>query len=367
MITSSLQRHLSIYGKRRLFGARFPNVSFEALPLEGPLTHPVWRTHVLNLSERTSWPWPGKTLHVTNRPTSLFRKLGYRYIAEVENIFSLLTPDYTKRPDFRIDEALERIERELDTGRVRRVVFQSQGAYDMSAKWFSPRMREVARTVQIVPERLDTKQVDPEERRVRVLIVGQAIYRKGLFMLPRIIAEVRKQRPEMHFTCVSTEPVPFLADVDGLDVIEIWRMSDSMRKEVYDAHHFVLNLTLSDALGVYLESLRFNTPMIGYPGQHGGNLVPADGGIMLEPPLFVYADHDFDRHYSIASFPDYVRSLHEQGFFDDAERTAIDALIALPTGDAYQTMLARQHAFAKAHFQVDDWLRSMAGLYAELD
>ena len=52
--------------------------------------HVVWDVHERFLQYHTAPPLPGKVLHVINRRPSGFESLHYRYISELENIFSLL-------------------------------------------------------------------------------------------------------------------------------------------------------------------------------------------------------------------------------------------------------------------------------------
>lgn len=347
--------------RRRWVNPQFDQVSMIPIDLK---MHPAWRSHALFLQDRTALPWPGKTIHAINRIPDSMR--GRRYVAETENLFSLLPKSITRTSKFNINKSIELIEQEIHSGFLQRIIFQSPGAWAMNQKWFTPDIESVSRLVQTVPDAIHARTHNTETDQLRILIIGTSIYYKGLFMLPRIVQETRRHRPDVQFTCVISTPLPFLDGTDGIDTIVVPMMDETMRADMYQNHHFVMNLSLGDALGVYLESIRFNTPMITFQGQHADAFVPDGGGFILEQPLFIYGKADFDRHYRVDQFPDYVQQKIQQNFFASAEDDVIELIRGLDLGEDYQAMVTRQYQHGCEHLNVPDWLDSMGRLYSEL-
>ncbi|MFH1819656.1 MAG: hypothetical protein ABIK82_22725 [Pseudomonadota bacterium] len=348
--------------RRSLLNPAFPNVSF--LPLSTD-THPAWMAHVNFLQDKTAWPLPGKTLHVVNRLPNVLK--GFRYVSETEALFSILHKDYTRSPDFSVPGAVRRIEKEVESGKLRRIIFQSRSAFEVSSKWMTPRIEAISRTVQVVPQAIQKRPVPASESEIKILTIGSSNYRKGLFLLKNVIPAARRCRPDISFTCVSSVPLPGMATIDGLEVLVIDRMDEQTRRWIYASHHYLLNLSLGNALGVFLECCQFNIPMIGYPGQHGGSFVPVGTGLMLEAPIFELEEERFDLKWTIRDFPDYLAKLHEEGFFRDAEDALVESISGLDAGGPYAAMLERQFEFAQKNLSVDSWLTAMARVYDELD
>ncbi len=360
-------RQLAAYRHRNLLRPRYPNVSFVPLP---PDFHPVWAVHRLHLQDETAWPLPWTTLHVVCRKPRFFA--GYRYISETECLFAILHKDFTRSPDFSIAEAIRRIEREISSGRLLKIIFQSPSARRMNEKWFTPAIDAVAETVLITPETFVERKSSHPLSPLKVLTVGNLIWEKGLFMLPGIVARTRRQRPDIEFTCVTSSRYSPLEGVKGLKPIVIWRMNPEQKARVFTEHHFLLNLPLGDTLASFLDCIKFNLPMITFPGQHGPDFVPEGTGYILPSPHYIYEPADFDRNYTLGSagpraFNQYVIRLHSENFFADTEAYIAEFLVKLGLGEEdYAALVQRQDEFRRNALQPSQWLERMTSVYRSL-
>jgi hypothetical protein len=360
----SLKRVFAL-ANRSFVAPIFPKVSF--LPISEDV-HPAFRAHYIHLQDMTSLPFPGKVLHVINRIPIFLQ--SYSYIAEVEGLFSLLPKKITRGGGFSCRESIRLIEAKLTNGKLRRIIFQSQPALELDRQWMTSKIEEASRVVPLIPVDLHPRTVNDAEvlqASIRILIVGRERYRKGLFLLPHIIPKVRESRPDIQFTCVSSEPIPELEGVDGLNVIVVNIMSEECRRQIFTSHHYLLNLSIGDALGIFIDSLRFNIPMIGFPGKHGAYYVPPGSGILIQAPLFEFEGSNWDRQWSIRSFPAYIEAQYRVGLFDATIAKIIDTLVAVDLGPGYEAMCRFQYNFSVEKLGVQQWLQNWRVLYEEID
>lgn len=353
-----LKRLIPLF-RRSLSAPRFSNISF--LPVSEDV-HPVFKTHYQHLQDKTAWPFPGKVLHVINRLPKLYSK--FNYIAEVEGLHSLLDKTVTRANDFSPLATLPLIERELDCGKLRRIVFQSQSAFEMHRKWMTPKIEAASSVVRLVPVEL-FKRTPVSQGELRLLVVGTANFRKGLFMLRHIVPKVRAVRPDIRFTCVTSVEIPMLNDIEGLDMVLIKRMPENYRKQIFMSHHYLINLSIGDTLGTFIDSCQYNIPLVGFPGQHGQSYVPRGCGILLTPPLFEYADPEWDRKWSIRTFPDYIENQYHAGFFNETIEQTTKILSELTLGNSYADMCRNQYDFSLTQLTVQGWLDEWESVYRD--
>ncbi len=359
-----LGSRLKDLARRRWFNPRFLNVSFLPLP---PGVHPAFLAHVLHLQDRTALPWLGKHLHVINRKPTVLK--GYPFVAEVENLFALLPKPYTHSPDFNIRDGLRRIEAMLARGQLRRILFQSQSQYDLNRRWFTPAIERAATMAQIIPHELEARTILPADgAELRIILIGSAVLPKGLFLVPGIVRKVRARRPDIRFTLVCAHEYAPFRGVDGLEIVNIPRDREELKYELLRNHQYFLNLSLGDALGVFLECARYNLPMISYPGQHGPAFVPPGAGVLLEAPWFSYEPLDFDRHYNLDNhrFAHFLEEKFAGKASEEAEERVAEAICGLRLGEPYARMVAKQHEFSRARLSPEAWLGRLDEVYSEL-
>ena len=257
------------FRKRSFLNPRFKNISFLPFLKTG---HPVFHTHVEHLQNLTGYPIPGRCLHVINRLPKFLK--SYNYISELEGLFSLLHKNYTRSDLFNIPEAIKKIDCLIKKGNLKKIIFQSQGAYNLNSKWFTNEINSISTYVLLPPPEFFQRQINPSKSKINILIIGSSIYRKGLFLLKDIVPFVRKKNKDIFFTCISSNKIPFLENIEGLELKIIKQMSDEVKFNIFSKQDYLLNLALGDTLGTYLDSCRYNIPVIGFPGQHGESYNP---------------------------------------------------------------------------------------------
>ncbi len=347
--------------KRSIFNPHFQKVSF--LPLDN-LAHPVWQTHIKYLQDKTSWPFPGKTLHVVNRLPKFL--INFSYIAEVESLFSILHKEITRDNNFRISDAVTKIESEIKNGKLKQIIFQSPSAFLLNQHFMTPAIEDISKVAHLVPTEINKRNLSSEKNFIKILIIGSSNYRKGLFLLKNIVPMVRKHNPEIYFTCISAVQIPELLNIDGLEIKVIPRMNSDIRRRLYNHSDYLLNLALGDTLGIFLESIQFNIPIIGFSGQHGNSYVPEGSGILINAPIFEYDNAGFNNKWTYQSFPNYIKELNTKKFFSQVEIELASIIVKLTLGDKYRDMLKNQYDFASKKLTVNKWLNNISEIYREI-
>ena len=143
-------------------------------------------------------------------------------------------------------------------------------------------------------------------------------------------------------------------------------MNSDIRRRLYNHSDYLLNLALGDTLGIFLESIQFNIPIIGFSGQHGISYVPEGSGILINAPIFEYDNAGFNNKWTYQSFPNYIKELNTKNFFSQVEFELTSIIVKLTLGDKYRDMLKNQYDFASKKLTVNKWLNNISEIYREI-
>lgn len=333
---------------------------FAVLPMT-KMIHPVFRTHYQFLQDRTALPRPGKILHVINRlPQKL---VGYHYIAEVEGLHSVLPKSITRASDFDEVATLPLIEDLIRSQGLKAIVFQSESAEKRNKPYITEFISKFTYVVTAVPPRI-VPRIFETSNEVKILLIGTTYIRKGFFLLEPLIAKVKRHRQDISFTLVCSEPISDLGCLTGLKTIVQQRLTQDQRDELFKEHHYLLNLSVGDTLGTFLDSIEYNLPIIGFPGQHGKSYVKKEFGFLVESPIFEYS---VDRHWNMKSFEKVVLNYFREGRFNDCLNDLTSIILKLDITENYNQILQKQLEFSLRNFSVEKFLLDWRLLYEKIE
>ena len=199
-----------------------------------------------------------------------------------------------------------------------------------------------------------------------ILIIGSSIYRKGLFLLKDIVPFVRKKNKDIFFTCISSNKIPFLENIEGLELKIIKQMSDEVKFNIFSKQDYLLNLALGDTLGTYLDSCRYNIPVIGFPGQHGESYNPRNYDLFVKAPFLEHESYRWDLLWKIREFPEKLRVLNEENFFNDYIDNIADKILSLDISSNYESTIKNLYKFSESNLQIDQWLSNLEKIYNDI-
>ena len=347
---------------KRLFSAKISKgVAF--LPI-GSNVHPVFRSHYLFLQDKTALPLRNKVLHVINR---LPRRLeGRAYVAEVEGLHSVLHKHIRQAISYSNDDSMALIETMIRSGGLRGIVFQSWSAKGRNDGLMNSFIESHCYVATAVPPRIIPRIASSHSEEIRILLIGTNFVRKGFFLLPDIIESVRSVNSNIRFTLVCSElsdDLVVLKKIEGLNIYIKQRLSPRERDDFFLNHHFLLNLSVGDTLGTFLDSIEYNLPLIGFAGQHGKSYVKKDFGYLVESPIFEY---DPDSTWTIHTFENVVLNLFLQGGFTSSIQEIVEIILELRLNESYDKMCSHQLEYAKNHLSIDKWLSDWNEIYTRV-
>lgn len=324
-------------------------------------THVVWDVHRKFLQYHTAPPLPGKILHVINRRPSSFESLNYRYFSELENLFSLLPREILKSKNY--TNIQEQLKKALSAPEMLGIIFQSQGAFAVNERWIkdNPRLKqEIITTVPGEIENRPSPNSFNEKNQVKFLVFASRYHEKGLHILIAAARNLIHHKNHYKFTLVTPQPVTFELP-NNIQNLVLPKPTLKERRLLYTQHDYIINLSLGDSLGVFLDSLRFGTPMIGYFGQHGSTYSRPNTSIMLESPIFIYGP-DFLQKYNMFEYENYLKNLEDKKFFERDKQIITDVLLQADNFDRYRQMVINLNNFAQT-FSANEWEKKIRKFY----
>lgn len=353
--------NLELLYRAQVFARRLPyvahNVSF--VPLKSD-AHVVWDVHRAYLQYRTAPPLPGKTLHVINRRPGYFEAHNFAYFAELENIFSLLPREIQLSKNYEnIRSALNTL---LHTPALRGLIFQSPGAHAINEQWLAGASHLKIKTITVTPAVIEPRQTTSfaASSAVSFLMFASRFYHKGLHILLPVAERLLKTKP--HYTITLLTPKPITQALPANIVTKIVpRPTLAERRQWYTSHDYTLNLSLGDSLGVFLDAVRFGTPVVGYPGQHGATYCAPNNAQLLPNPIFVYGEK-YLREYNAFEYEEYLKKLDGTGFFKPHSEALYECMLALDNAQNYAELVTRRRAFAQT-FSPTNWHAQMREFY----
>lgn len=336
----------------------FKKVCF--LPLKSD-HHVVWDVHEKYLQYQTAPVIPGKILHVINRLPTNLAKYNFNYFSELENIFSLLPREVLKSKNYQ--DTKNELKKIMKSDNLRGVIFQSEGALKVNQPWLDYNTNLKYDLVTVVPAQLESRPIAGyfvNKNNVKFLIFASRFYEKGLHIFLAVAKRLENSKKHYKFTLVTPYEINYGLPANVENIV-MPRPSLEERRELYTGHDYIMNLSLGDSLGVFLDSVRFSTPMIGYYGQHGKTYCSDKTSIMLDNPIFVYGDK-FLVEYNMFEYEEYLENLENSGFFEKDKNNLLDILIEVDKLDKYKELVASLNVFSR-QFSTDNWLNKIKKVY----
>jgi hypothetical protein len=213
-----------------------------------------------------------------------------------------------------------------------------------------------------VPSRLEPRATQSfiEPNKTKFLIFASRFFHKGLNILAPVAERLLKTKPHFEFTLITpktfAQPLP-----KNITSRVLPRPTLADRRALYHGHDYIVNLSLGDSLGVFLDSLRFATPMIGYPGQHGQTYCTPQTSLLLPNPIFVY-DEKYLEEYNAFEYEDYLARLSTTGFFKSHEEALYEKFLIADSPERYAGLVTQLTEFSK-QFSALHWADQMRRFY----
>ncbi len=325
-------------------------------------SHVVWDVHRKFLQYKTAPVLPGKILHVINRVTSDVDFLRCEYISELESIYSLLPRSILKSQNYQdIKDALRKV---LLSGKLRGIIFQSPGAFAANERWLKGvEGGPICKIITVVPAELEDRVLPKtfvDKDSINFLMFASKYYEKGLHIFFAVAEKLKITKSHYKFTLVTSKPVDYLLP-DNVKNLVIPGPTLKERRSLYTGHDYVINLSLGDSLGVFLDALRFGTPMIGYRGQHGDTYCTKNTSIMMNNPIFIYGENFLEK-YNMFEYEMYLKKLEEEGFFEKNKQELFEVLGTVDNFENYSKMVLSLKEFSK-QFSSTVWIDNIRKFY----
>lgn len=336
----------------------FDRVSFLPLKFDH---HVVWDVHDKYLQYSTAPLLSGKILHVINRLPHNLENRGFCYFSELENIFSLLSREVLKSTNY--ENIKDALKEKLNSPYLKGLIFQSEGALKVNLPWLDYNQNLNYSLVTVVPEMIEKRKslngfVDKNS--VKFLVFSSRFYEKGLHILFDVARKLSYSKRHYQFTLIT--PTKLEVELPGnIKNVVIPRPSLDERRELYTNHDYVVNLSLGDSLGVFLDSIRFGTPMIGYCGQHGKTYCNDKTSIILENPIFVYGEK-FLVDYNMFEYEKYLEDLEGKKFFEKDKLNLFEVFNRVDDIVKYKEMLKNMDIFS-LQFSSEKWYAEIKKIY----
>ena len=348
---------------KRPFNSKFSN-GFALVPMQIKSIHPVFFSHCIHLQKVTSNPLFAKRFHAINRLPSLF--INCQYIAEVESFLTLAKNREDSKFFKSYDQIVEHVENEINTNRLLKIVYESESSYHMHKRWHSDKINSIATYINQVPRRIYDR-VFEKKKELNVIITATRPTIKGLFMLDQIIKEVNRYTENVNFTCIC-EDFNFSNSYTNLRVIKSKKMNFKDRDNVFLKMDLMLNLSLGDTLGSFLDSIEYSIPMISFIGQHGDTYIKDnETGFLIDNPVYYYTSGLGEIYHNRNQFEKYILELHEKNYFKDSISKIISLILKLDSNrDIFYCMREDLRENSLNNFPVNNWLNEWKVLYKSL-
>jgi hypothetical protein len=244
-------------------------------------SHPVFDVHQKYKAEINN-TGTISGIHVQNRLSiDGFLQNLVPHSLEVEGVFSILPKRITRSSNFYSNYKPE-LTRALRRHSLRKVLFQSYSAYCYQKFWVPELAIDKIEYINMVPPEIDLcSYILRSKRNVsNVLLVATSFHRRGLMFLD----EVASQIGNLNFSVIYDGDEEFKSN--NVKKIKIARMSNEIKRNIFRNSDIILNLSLGDTLGTFLDGVRFGIPVIGFPGQHGNTYQRPEN--IISSPLFEY-------------------------------------------------------------------------------
>lgn len=143
------------------------------------------------------------------------------------------------------------------------------------------------------------------------------------------------------------------------------RLPIATKKDLFQSHHLFLNISQMDTLGSFLDSVRFNTPMVTVPGSHASSYVThGETGWILPSPYYFY-DPAFGIAYkNKATFEHYLRAKDLSEW--DGLISSAGKLLSSMSSEGVRRITEAQYEDTRERHSVDRWFNSIQRIYREV-
>jgi hypothetical protein len=251
----------------------------------------------------------------------------------------------------------------LDSGRLRKIIFQSEASLKVHSEFMTQRISDASTFVTLVPPEINRKENRNDSGNIKVLLIISRSYLKGTFLLPRILASAPDN---INFTVVCSEPVgiPELENDPRINEIITPRLPIPMKKQLFQSHDLFLNISQMDTLGSFLDSVRFNTPMLTVPGSHAQSYVKhGETGWVLPSPYYFYDPQCGEAYKNKDEFASYLeaKDLNEWDPLFEAMSFYLNNL----SSNEIHRVTKNQYKDSIERLTVDRWLADVGHVYDE--
>jgi len=348
---------------KRPLDSKFSN-DFALVPMHIKSIHPVFFAQCIHLQKLTSNPFFTKRFHAINRVPSTFLK--YQYIAEIES-FITLSKEREDSKNFKdYERIIEHVENEMCSNKLLKIVYESESSYLMHKKWHSDKINSIATFINQIPRRIYQRTFE-NKNTLNIVITATRPTIKGLFLLERIIKAVNSNSSNCNFTCIC-EDFPSLDTYPNLDVINAKKMNFKDRDKLFLNMDLMLNLSLGDTLGCFLDSIEYSIPMISFKGQHGETYVQNnETGFLIDTPVYYYTGGLGEKYHNRLQFEKYILELDENNFFDKSISKIVSLIMRMDANrEDFYEMRQKLYKNSIINFSVTDWLDKWKFLYKSL-
>ena len=345
---------------KRPLDSKFSN-DFALVPMHIKSIHPVFFSHCIHLQKLTSNPFFTKKIHAINRVPFPFS--NYQYIAEIESFLSLakIREDSKNFKDY--NRIIEHIENEINSKNLLKIVYESKSSFLMHKKWQSDKIDSISTYINQIPRRIYQRKFENKDK-LNIVITATRPTIKGLFLLERIIELVNLNSSDCNFFCICND-FPNSNKYSNLNVINSKKMNFKERDNLFLNMDLMLNLSLGDTLGCFLDSIEYSIPMISFKGQHGDTYVNNDEtGFLVNTPVYYYTSGLGEKYSNRDQFEKYIIDLDKDGFFDVFISEISTMILKLDSNREYFTEI-KQNLYKNSltHFSNKSWLDKWNNLY----
>lgn len=345
---------------KRPLDSKFSN-DFALVPMHIKSIHPVFFTHCIHLQKLTSNPFFTKKIHAINRVPFPFS--NYQYIAEIESFLSLakIREDSKNFKDY--NRIIEHIENEINSKKLLKIVYESKSSFLMHKKWHSEKIDSISTYINQIPRRIYQRKFENKDK-LNIVITATRPIIKGLFLLERIIELVNLNSSDCNFFCICND-FPNSNKHSNLNVINSKKMNFKERDNLFLNMDLMLNLSLGDTLGSFLDSIEYSIPMISFKGQHGDTYVNNDEtGFLVNTPVYYYTGGLGEKYSNRDQFEKYIIDLDKDGFFDVFISEISTIILKLDSNREYFTEIKQNlYKNSLSHFSKKNWLDKWSNLY----
>lgn len=348
---------------KRPLNSEFSN-DFALVPMQIKSIHPVFFAQCIHLQKLTSNPFFTKRFHAINRVPSTFLK--YQYIAEIESFISLakIRDDSKNFKDY--NRIIEHVENEINSKKLLKIVYESKSSFLMHKKWHSEKINSISTYINQIPRRIYQRKFENKDK-LNIVVTATRPTIKGIFLLERIIKLVNLNSSDCNFFCICND-FPNSNTYSNLNIINSKKMNFKDRDNLFLKMDLMLNLSLGDTLGCFLDSIEYSIPMISFKGQHGETYVNKDEtGFLINTPVYYYTSGLGEKYSNRDEFEKYILDLDKNGFFDVFISQISSIILKIDSNREYfNEMKQKLYKNSLIHFSTKSWLDKWSNLYKSL-